>query len=96
MGRSEYQKKRVMKSAASRAIEGEPPPDVTQPDFGTKGDTRTTMGSSEKPLKWKQGGEMMRQKRNFIVGGLTAAALIASLCLVGCSTTAGVETTGKV
>ena len=39
---------------------------------------------------------MMKQKRNFIVGGITAAALIASLGLVGCSTTAGVEATGKV
>jgi uncharacterized protein YcfL len=39
---------------------------------------------------------MMKLKRNFIVGGITAAALIASLGLVGCSTTAGVETTGKV
>ncbi|GAC1471970.1 MAG: hypothetical protein PVSMB11_07640 [Desulfuromonadaceae bacterium] len=39
---------------------------------------------------------MMRQKRNFIVGGITAAALIASLGLVGCSTTAGVEASGKV
>ena len=38
---------------------------------------------------------MMKQKRNFIGGGVTAAALIASLCLAGCSTTAGVETTGK-
>ena len=39
---------------------------------------------------------MMKQKRNFIVGGLTSVALIASLGLVGCSTTAGVEATGKV
>ena len=39
---------------------------------------------------------MMKQKRNFIVGGITVAALIASLGLVGCSTTAGVEATGKV
>jgi uncharacterized protein YcfL len=39
---------------------------------------------------------MMKQKRNFIVSGITAAALIASLGLVGCSTTAGVEATGKV
>ncbi len=44
---------RFVKSAASRAAEGEPPPDVTQPDFGTKVDTGTTPGSSEKPLKWK-------------------------------------------
>ncbi len=39
---------------------------------------------------------MMKQKRNFIVGGISAAALIASLGLVGCSTTAGVVATGKV
>lgn len=38
---------------------------------------------------------MMKLKRNFIVGGVTAAALMASLVLPGCSTTAGVETTGK-
>ena len=39
---------------------------------------------------------MMKQKRNFIVGGITAAVLIAALGLAGCSTTAGVETTGKM
>lgn len=44
---------RFIKTAASRAAEGEPPPDATQPDFGTKGDTGSTPGSSEKPLKWK-------------------------------------------
>jgi hypothetical protein len=44
---------RFVKSAASRASEAEPPPDTTQPDFGTKGDPGTTPGSSEKPLKWK-------------------------------------------
>ncbi|NTV51105.1 MAG: hypothetical protein HGB32_11000 [Geobacteraceae bacterium] len=44
---------RFLKSAAGRAVEGEPPPDVTQPDFGIKHDTGTTPGSSEKPLKWK-------------------------------------------
>jgi curli biogenesis system outer membrane secretion channel CsgG len=44
---------RFMKSSASRASEGEPPPDATQPDFGSKGDAGTTPGSSEKPLKWK-------------------------------------------
>ena len=44
---------RFKKTAASRAVEWEPPPDVTQPDLGTKGDTGTTPGSSEKPLKWK-------------------------------------------
>jgi uncharacterized protein YcfL len=38
---------------------------------------------------------MMRQNNNFVVGGIIAAVLIASLGLVGCSTTAGVETTGK-
>ena len=37
----------------------------------------------------------MKLKRNFVVSGITAAALIASLGLVGCSTTAGVEATGK-
>lgn len=44
---------RFMKTAATRAIEGAPPPDATQPDFEKKGDTGTTPGSSEKPLKWK-------------------------------------------
>ena len=44
---------RFVKSAASRASEWEPPPDATLPDFGTKGDSGTTPGSSEKPLKWK-------------------------------------------
>lgn len=44
---------RFMKTAAGRAAEGTSPPDVTQPDFGTKGDAGTTPGSSEKPLKWK-------------------------------------------
>lgn len=44
---------RFMKTAARRAAEGEPPPDVTQPDFGPKGDGGTTPGSSEKPLRWK-------------------------------------------
>lgn len=44
---------RFLKTAAARAAEGEAPPDVTQPDFGTKGDAGTTPGSSEKPLKWK-------------------------------------------
>ncbi len=37
----------------------------------------------------------MRQMRSVIVGGITAVAAIASLGLAGCSTTAGVETTGK-
>jgi hypothetical protein len=44
---------RFMKTAATRAAEGEPPPDATRPEFGTKGDAGTTPGSSEKPLKWK-------------------------------------------
>jgi len=39
---------------------------------------------------------MMKRKKNFVVNGLTAAALILSLGLAGCSTTAGVETTGKM
>ena len=38
----------------------------------------------------------MKQSRNLIVGAISAAALIASLGLAGCSTTAGVETTGKM
>lgn len=37
----------------------------------------------------------MKQNRNFVAGGITAAALVASLGLAGCSTTAGVETTGR-
>ncbi len=37
----------------------------------------------------------MKQERNFVVGCIAAAAAIAALGLVGCSTTAGVETTGK-
>lgn len=44
---------RFLKTAATRATEGEAPPDATQPDFGTKSDAGTTPGSSEKPLKWK-------------------------------------------
>lgn len=44
---------RFVKTAASRAAEAEPPPDATQPDFGTKGNAGSTPGSSEKPLKWK-------------------------------------------
>ena len=44
---------RFIKSAARRASESEPPPDVTLPDFGAKGDPGSTPGSSEKPLKWK-------------------------------------------
>lgn len=38
----------------------------------------------------------MKQRRNFIVCGIAAAALVALLGLSGCSTTAGVETTGKM
>ncbi|MDD2900596.1 MAG: YcfL family protein [Desulfuromonadaceae bacterium] len=38
---------------------------------------------------------MMKQKHNFVVSGIAAAALIALMGLAGCSTTAGVETTGK-
>jgi uncharacterized protein YcfL len=38
---------------------------------------------------------MMKQKKHVIVGGIAAVALVAMLCLAGCSTTAGVETTGK-
>ncbi len=37
----------------------------------------------------------MKQKKNFVIGGIAAAALIASLALAGCSTTAGVEATGR-
>lgn len=37
----------------------------------------------------------MIQNRNLVVSGIAAAALIAALGLVGCSTTAGVEATGK-
>jgi uncharacterized protein YcfL len=39
---------------------------------------------------------MMKPRENLVVGGIAMAALIASLGLVGCSTTAGVEATGKV
>ena len=38
----------------------------------------------------------MKQIKNFVVEGITVAALIASLGLAGCSTTAGVEATGKI
>jgi uncharacterized protein YcfL len=38
---------------------------------------------------------MMKLKANFVVSGIAATAVIMSLGLVGCSTTAGVETTGK-
>ena len=44
---------RFMKTAASRAAEGEPTPAAIQPGGGTKGDAGDTPGSSEKPLKWK-------------------------------------------
>lgn len=38
----------------------------------------------------------MEQRKNLIIGGIAAAALIAAFGLTGCSTTAGVETTGKM
>jgi len=38
----------------------------------------------------------MKQRKNFVIGGIAAVALIASLGLFGCSTTAGVETTGRM
>lgn len=38
---------------------------------------------------------MMKQRGNFVVCVITAVAVIASLGLAGCSTTAGVETTGR-
>jgi len=38
----------------------------------------------------------MKRRKNLIVGGISAIALIVSLGLVGCSTTAGVETTGRM
>lgn len=44
---------RFMKTAADRAAEAVPPTDVTLPDFAPKGDTESTPGSSDKPLKWK-------------------------------------------
>lgn len=37
----------------------------------------------------------MKKSRYFVVKGIAAAAMIASLGLMGCSTTAGVETAGK-
>ncbi len=37
----------------------------------------------------------MKQRNSFVSGSLAAAALIAALGLVGCSTTAGVETAGR-
>ena len=39
---------------------------------------------------------MMKQRNNFVSSGIAAAALIAALGLAGCSTTAGVETTGRM
>ncbi|MDD2850381.1 MAG: hypothetical protein PHY09_00580 [Desulfuromonadaceae bacterium] len=44
---------RFLKSAASRALEYVPPPDVTLPDFSRQGGDGSTPGSSEKPLTWK-------------------------------------------
>ncbi len=38
----------------------------------------------------------MKQSRNLIVNAISAAVLVASLGLAGCSTTAGVETTGRM
>ncbi|MFZ2950318.1 MAG: DUF1425 domain-containing protein, partial [Desulfuromonadaceae bacterium] len=38
----------------------------------------------------------MKQGKNFVIGGMAAAVLIAALGLAGCSTTAGVETTGRM
>lgn len=38
---------------------------------------------------------MMKQKSSFIVRGVAALAISASLGLAGCSTTAGVEVTGR-
>ena len=38
----------------------------------------------------------MKKGKNFVSGGIVAAALIATLGLAGCSTTAGVETTGRM
>jgi len=44
---------RFLKTAASRAAEGEPAPDTTKPDFEKKSGDGDSPGSSEKPLKWK-------------------------------------------
>lgn len=38
----------------------------------------------------------MKHKKNIVFGGIAAAVLVAALGLAGCSTTAGVETTGKM
>lgn len=38
----------------------------------------------------------MKQGKNIVAGKIAAAVLIAALGLAGCSTTAGVETTGKM
>ncbi len=38
---------------------------------------------------------MMKQKKHVVASGVAAVALIAALGLAGCSTTAGVEATGK-
>lgn len=38
---------------------------------------------------------MMKQSRRFVAGGIVAVALTGALGLAGCSTTAGVEATGR-
>lgn len=38
----------------------------------------------------------MNRKNTIVIGGIASAVLIAALGLAGCSTTAGVETTGKM
>lgn len=37
----------------------------------------------------------MKQRRSFVAGGIVAVALTGALGLAGCSTTAGVEATGR-
>ncbi len=39
---------------------------------------------------------MIKLNKNVVVAGIGAVSLLVSLSLVGCSTTAGVETTGKM
>lgn len=39
---------------------------------------------------------MMNRKNTIVIGKIASAVLIAALGLAGCSTTAGVETTGKM
>ena len=38
---------------------------------------------------------MIKQNRNFVAGGIIAAVMVTAVGLTGCSTTAGVEATGK-